>query len=103
MSKADKFELSNSIYTAMHGVSWPVSADLVGVMQGLLRAQHTYMLSTKEIVKGKLRKRETLARLSMFDCLDIVYDCLSGENPLWEFFEYPEYALAIEWLEAALM
>ena len=87
----------------MDWVNWPDSADWIGVVQGLLRAQHTYMLPTKEVVKGKLQNRETLARLSISDCLEIANECLSGDNPLWDYFQYPEYALAIEWLEAALM
>ena len=83
--------------------SWPGSADLVGVVQGLMRAQHTYMLPTKYVVKGKLQNRETMAQLSISDCLLIANECLYSEKPLWDFFQYPEYALAIEWIEAALM
>ena len=88
----------------MDGIEWPDRDDLMGALQGLLRAQHTYMLPTKELARGKLKNRKTLARLSAEDCVEIASHCLSGNQlPLWTKFEYPQYALAIEWLEAALV
>ena len=86
----------------MENAVWPDAADLIGVMQGLLRVQYTYMLTTSEVVKGKLRNRETLARLSIEDTLFIAKSRLSGESPQRSDL-YVEYAQAIEWAEAALM
>ena len=71
----------------------------MGALQGLLRAQHTYMLPTIEVARGKLKDRQTLARLSADDCAEIASHCLSGNQPFWKTFEFPQYALAIEWLE----
>jgi hypothetical protein len=45
-------KLLKEINQEMVNTVWPDAADLIGSMLGLLRAQHTYMLPTKEVVKG---------------------------------------------------
>ncbi len=60
------------------------------------------MLPTTEVVKGKLRNRQTLARLSVEDSMLIAQSRLSGQSPLRTDLHI-EYALGIEWAEAALM
>jgi hypothetical protein len=95
-------KLLGDIFKAMRNVVWPDDADLIGTIHGLLRAQHTYMLPATEVVKGKLRNRQTLAQISVEDSMLIAQSRLSGESPLRNDLHI-EYALAIEWAEAALM
>jgi hypothetical protein len=59
-------------------------------------------ISVDVYVKGKLRNRETLARLSIEDVMFIAKSRLTGESPQRS-DQYVEYAQAIEWAEAALM
>ena len=51
--------------------------------------------------RGKLGKRETSAHLTVEDCLDLAVHCYEGKHPLRSDL-HAEYALAIEWIEAAL-
>jgi len=95
-------KLLEDINQEMEKTVWPDASDLIGSTHGLLRAQNTYMLPTTEVVKGKLRNRQTLARLSIEDVLFIAESRLTGESPQRSDL-YVEYAQAIEWAEAALM
>lgn len=91
----------NATWGHMKRVSWPEEIDFKGAIHGLLRVQFTYHLPTIDIADGKLRDRQTLARLSVDDCLFLAKDRLNGKNPLLTTGGI-DFAVAIEWAEAAL-
>ena len=75
---------------------------------GLLRAQHTYQLPITDLANGKIKNKITHAYLTAADCLFIATERLYGNNPmlsqLSQLFQSGgvDYAIAIEWAEAAL-
>ena len=68
---------------------------------GLLRAQYTYQLPTIELAKGKIRDKNTHARLTVEDCCFLATERINGNNPLL-ITGGTDYAIAIEWAETAL-
>ena len=58
------------------------------------------MLPTIDIALGKLGQKKTNARLSVNDCLALAKLCLEKPGVVHNHYQ-EQYALAIEWLEAA--
>ena len=54
-----------------------------------------------ELAKGKIRDKETHARLTVEDCFFLATERINGKNPLL-ISGGMDYAIAIEWAEAAL-
>ena len=68
-----------------------------------MRAQYVYQVPIIELAKGKIQHRKTEARLSVDDCFFI------ATNGIRRFFtlvntkvEQANFAIGIEWAEAAL-
>ena len=93
--------LINKFFEFKKKITWPEVDDLKGAIHGLLRIQYTYRLEAVDVAKGLLRGRQTLARLSPEDCLFLAEGRLQGDDPLRK-DHTKEYALAIEWVEAAV-
>ena len=68
---------------------------------GLLRAQHTYQLPITDLANGKIKNKITHAYLTAADCLFIATERIYGNNPMLSSGGV-DYAIAIEWAEAAL-
>ena len=68
---------------------------------GLLRVQYTYQVPITELAKGKIRNKNTQARLTAADCFFIAIECIYGNNSL-TISGGVDYAIAIEWAETAL-
>ena len=68
---------------------------------GLLRSQHTYQVPITQLAKGKIGGKNSQARLFASDCFFIASERIYGNNPML-FSGGVEYAIAIEWAEAAL-
>ena len=83
-------------------IGWPGEEDFKGVIQGLLRVQFTYQLSIVDMAKGLIGSRQTNAFLSPEDCLFLAKERIDGNNPLLKGGGI-DYAVAIEWAEAALV
>ena len=66
-----------------------------------MRAQYIYQVPIIELAKGKIRHRNTEARLSVDDCFFIATNCIRGHN-MFEIVERVNYAIGIEWAETAL-
>lgn len=82
-------------------IGWPGDEDFKGVIQGLLRVQFTYQLRIVDMAKGLIGNRQTNAYLSPEDCLFLAQERIDGNNPLLKGGGI-DYAVAIEWAEAAL-
>ena len=80
---------------------WPDPEDFRGAIQGLLRVQYTYQLEIVDLAKGTIKKRITHARLFVEDCFFLAKERIDGQNPLLKSGGI-DYAIAIEWAEAAL-
>ena len=73
----------------------------------------TYRFHPIKLADGKILHRQTNARLSIEDAIDVSQECLSSSRSLFldttkSYFEnrtsqMKYYALAIEWMEAAEM
>jgi hypothetical protein len=85
----------------MKRVDWPQMVDYSGAIQGLLRVQYTYKLNPVDLANGLIKNRQTLAKLSSEDCLFLANERMEGNNPL-KVQGGIDYAVAIEWAEAAL-
>ena len=102
-------------------IKWPTDVDFKGVIHGLLRVQYTYhldickLLSQTKIIQlilktvhavklanGFIRDRETSAKLFVDDLFFLAKERIDGNNPLLCLVKGTDYALAIEWAEAAL-
>ena len=70
-------------------------------MSGLLRAQNTYQVPITELAKGKIRDKNTHARLTVEDCCFLATERIIGNN-LLPMSGGTDYAIAIEWAETAL-
>ena len=57
-----------------------------------------------DLAKGKIRDKNTQARLSSYDCFFIANSHIMGKKPLTLFggSGVMDYAIAIEWVEAAM-
>ena len=91
----------------------PIRNDLLGATFSLWILPLTYRFHPIDLVDGKLRERRTNARISFEDVLHIVDECYASKTSVFldtkrSYFqdvknEQPNYAVAIEWLEAAEM
>ena len=71
---------------------------------GRIRANLIYIypwLPIIELAKGKIRDKNTQARLSVEDCFFLATERINGNNPLLVSGGL-DYAIAIEWAETAL-
>ena len=110
-----------SLHTVIKRIKWPTDVDFKGVIHGLLRVQYTYhldickLLSKTKIIQlilktvhavklanGFIRDRETSAKLFVDDLFFLAKERIDGNNPLLCLVKGTDYALAIEWAEAAL-
>lgn len=80
---------------------WPDKLDVQGAMVSLLRIQNVYMLPVIDIANGILSDKKTHARLTVDDLYEIGKDRLETIGLVRE-LPSPDFALAVEWLEAAL-
>ena len=91
----------------------PTRNDLLGATFSLWILPLTYRFHPIELVDGKLGERQTNARLLFEDVLHVAEECYSSETSVFldtrrSYFENaksdkPNYAVAIEWMEAAEM
>jgi hypothetical protein len=93
--------LINDVWSIMQTVDWPEEVDYKGAIHGLMRVHFTYQLPPVDLARGLIRNRQTLARLSSQDCLFLAQERMQGDNPLLVEGGI-DYAVAIEWAEAAL-
>jgi len=93
--------LAKNIDTVLGDTEMPDESDLEGVTQALARIQFAYRLDPVELARGRIRGVETEARLSVRQMMKIAEKRFSGAQPLRPAIG-KEYALAIEWTEAAL-
>ena len=91
----------------------PIRNDLLGATFSLWILPLTYRFHPIELVDGKLKARQTNARLLFEDVLHVADECYSSETSVFldtrrTYFQdaksdKPNYAVAIEWMEAAEM
>ena len=74
--------------------------DVRGMALGLARIQITYNLDPYDIAKGILAGKETKAKLAPEDLLFVATDRLNNSNVIFV-NDGPNYAIALQWLEAA--
>ena len=67
-----------------------------------MRAQYIYQLPIIELARGKIQHRNTEARLSVDDCFFIATNGNYGPNLIEINNVKVNFAIAIEWAEAAL-
>ncbi len=107
----------DDIWNLMSKVDWPEENDYKGTkiqkewfvfdardagsIHGILRVQFTYRLPILDLARGRIRDRQTLARLTVEDIFFLASERLDGKNPLL-INGGTDYAIAIEWAEAAL-
>ena len=82
-------------------VNFPTKTDFYDGANLLQRIQYFYSLDPYDIAQGKLRIRKTHAKLTPEDVFELALLRFEGPSRLNKFVEF-EYALAIEWAEAAL-
>lgn len=95
------------------GMELPTRNDLLGAVFSLWILPLIYRFHPIEIVDGKLGERRTNSRIMFEDILLIADECLSSKSSIFldtkrSYFQDftndgPNYAVAIEWLEAAEM
>lgn len=85
----------------LEAMTWPSTDDYKGSILGLLRVQYTYQLPLVNLARGQIRSKSTHARLSVDDCFFLAKERIEGANPLL-ISGGIDYAVAIEWAEAAL-
>jgi len=83
---------------------FPTQADMEVARLSLARVQFIYRLDPVDLAMGVIGGRYTLARLTAEDCYTIGKERLAKHEtlPIEPSHKGPEYATAIEWLEAAL-
>lgn len=74
---------------------------MTGITLSLCRIQSVYMLDPAAMAAGVLRSLETEARLSVDDLEFVAEDRARGEMPIRAAVGGKEYAMAVEWMEAA--
>ena len=80
----------------------PTKLDVSGVVFSLVTIQYTYKIPVIDLAKGKVGKKATKATLTITDIEHIVQEILEDHlSPSREVGK--DYAIAIEWLEAAEM
>ena len=82
-------------------VNFPTQMDFYDGANLLQRIQYFYSLDPYNIAHGKLRNRNTHARLTPEDVFELGLLRFEGHSRLNGYIDL-EYALAIEWAEAAL-
>ena len=82
-------------------MEWPSKLDVAGSVFSLVTIQYTYKIPVMDLAKGKLRKRDTKATLTIDDIEDIVHKRMEDRTSLTH-LPGKDYAIAIEWLEAAV-
>lgn len=93
--------IAEHINLTLEGIDeFPTEGDMEGVTQSLARIQFAYRYDPVDIALGVVGGVATEARLTVADCFDIAKRRYSGENLLRPHI-HKEYALAIEWAEAA--
>ena len=96
-------DLQTEITSLKWSVKWPNQKDIEGSALALSRIQAFYRLNPLDIANGQLGHIKTGARLSWKDCALLGNHRLKGKaNTLAPSKGEPEYAVAIEWKEAAL-
>ena len=91
---------TESIRTLVEEIEMPEEMDLEGVTQALARIQFAYRLDPVELAGGKIKDTQTEGRLSVKQMMNIAERRISGAQPMRPAIG-KEYALAIEWAEAA--
>ena len=91
----------------------PIRNDLLGATFSLWILPLTYRFHPIELVDGKLGARQTNAKILLEDVLHVADECYSSETSVFldtrrTYFQdakndKPNYAVAIEWMEAAEM
>lgn len=81
--------------------AWCSVEDVQGTTNALTRIQATYLLSAVDLARGIFAGKATKSRLSVSDCMRIAKYCLDPKNGI-SIEGAVEFALAIEWIEAAL-
>lgn len=82
-------------------MEWPTKLDVAGSVFSLVTIQYTYKIPITDLAKGKLGKRDTKATLTIDDIEDIVHNRMKDHTSLTH-LPGKDYAIAIEWLEAAV-
>ena len=82
-------------------IEWPTSLDLAGSAFSLFTIQYTFKLRVVDVMRGKLGKRQTFARLRIKDIERIVELRLDDETTITH-FPGKDFAIAIEWIEGAI-
>ena len=85
----------------LNSIEMPTELDLEGAAQALARIQFAYRINPIELAEGRIMNVQTKARLSAEQMMDIARRRISGSHPMRP-RNGREYALAIEWAEAAL-
>lgn len=91
----------SEIQKLMGAHQWPDALDYNGAIHALLRVQYTYQLPIIDLARGKIQNRFTQARMDVQDCYFLARERIQGDNPLMVSGGI-DYAIAIEWAEAAL-
>ena len=107
LTEIDKLELDKDIILKAKKLEndeyFPSIDDFYGSAISLLRIQYTYNLNPIDIANGKLREIQSAARLSPYEVFELgkmrndtsVHVRINKFNGI-------EYALAIDWTQAAL-
>ena len=82
-------------------IEWPTKLDVAGSVFSLFTIQYTFQIPVVDLARGKIGKRQTLAKLSIDDIERIVETRLEDETTITH-FPGKDFALAIEWVEGAI-
>ena len=83
-------------------MEWPKESVVSGATFSLVVIQFTYKISLHSFINGKIGSRQTKAKLTIDDIQDIVANRLLQDSSLSHIPGAKDYAIAIEWIEAAI-
>ena len=83
-------------------MEWPKESDVSGATFSLVVIQFTYKIPVLSLINGKIGRQQTKAKLTIGDIQDIVADRLLQDSSLSHIRGAKDYAIAIEWIEAAI-
>lgn len=95
--------LLDILYGNLVNVIWPGKEDLDGSGLSLARVQFTHQIPAIDLAQGYFTpiNLKTYAALTVDECMEIAHQRVEGYNPS-NIDGSSEFALAIEWAEAAL-